>query len=447
MRKILLAVALTFVGAFAFSQKKGQTPDLKPQIDALAAKYQEQLISWRRHIHANPELSNREVQTAAYILEALKPLGLEIKSGIAHHGIRAILRGGKPGPVVALRADMDALPVTEVVDVPFASKAVGEYNGAKVGVMHACGHDTHVAMLLATAYVLNDMKAELPGTVMFIFQPAEEGAPAEEGKAGAELMLREGLFNDIKPNAVFGLHVFAGLPTGTLSYRSGPFLAAADRFQISIYGKQTHGAKPWAGNDPIVVASQVIMGIQTIASRQLEVTKEPSIITVGKISGGVRNNIIPDSVQLLGTIRTFNEAMRADIHSRLIRTAQNIAEASGARAEVYIERQYPVTDNHPPLSNWSDGILRNMATSQKVVMPDKETGAEDFSFFQQQVPGFYFKLGVTPPADLEAGKAVAINHSPSFYVDEAALIVGVRAMANLTVSFLQQNPPLSATKP
>ncbi|MDX2062472.1 MAG: amidohydrolase [Bacteroidia bacterium] len=419
------------------------TGNLEARIAMLAAEYETKLLAWRRHLHQNPELSNREVNTAQYIVDALAPLGLEVRTGVARTGVVAILKGGKPGPVVALRADMDALPVTEEVDLPFKSTATAEYNGQTVGVMHACGHDTHVAILIATAHVLHALQAELPGTVVFIFQPAEESAPPDERPAGAEQMVNEGVLRNPQVNAIFGLHVFSSVPTGVLAYRSGPLMAAVDEFTITVQGRQTHGARPWNGVDPIVVGSQIVLGLQTIASRQVDVTLEPSVITVGKFTGGVRNNIIPDSVTLWGTIRTFDPTMQADIHRRIARTAEGIAQSAGAAARVAIVRQYPATVNHPELSAWADGVLKGLVSPSRVVTPTKQTGAEDFSFFQQQVPGFYFSLGVTPPEDLASGQPIPLNHSPRFYVDERALKTGVEAMSTLALRFLQDNPTLS----
>lgn len=441
MRKTVIVLGLWLgLTHFVLAQTDAK---LIARIPTLAAQFEADMLAWRRHIHANPELSNREVETAAYIVEALEPLGLRIRTGIARTGVVAYLETGRPGPVVALRADMDALPVEEETDLAFKSSKRTEYNGEETGVMHACGHDTHVAILLATAHVLHALKKDLKGTIMFIFQPAEEGAPLDERPAGAEAMIQEGIFNDLKPTAVFGLHVFSNVPTGMLAYRSGPALAAADEFHITVYGKQTHGSRPWDGNDPVVVASQIVLGLQTIASRQVDVTKEPSIITVGKIDGGIRNNIIPDSVELVGTIRTFDAQMQADIHARIERTATRIAESAGATAHVEIVRQYPVTDNHPGLTAWSDGVLKALVGPQRTVPAPKATGSEDFSFYQQQAPGFFFILGVTPLADMAGGKVVASNHSPEFYVDEAALVTGVEAMSTLTVRFLLENPTLS----
>ncbi|MCS7014225.1 MAG: amidohydrolase [Chloroherpetonaceae bacterium] len=391
------------------------------------------VIAWRRDLHQNPELSNREFRTAKVVAEHLRSLGLEVKTGVAHTGVVAVLRGAKPGKVVALRADMDALPVTEETGLPFASKAKAIYNGQEVGVMHACGHDCHTAILMGVAEILAGMKDELRGTVKFIFQPAEEGAPeGEEG--GAELMIKQGVLENPKPEAIFGLHVFAGLESGKIAFRPGPTMAAVDNLEITIKGRQTHGAKPWAGIDPIVVASQVILGLQTIASRQVDVTAEPSIITVGSIRGGIRYNIIPDSVHMLGTIRTFNEEMQNDIHERIRRTADMIAKSAGAHARVTIRKLYPTTHNDEALTAKMIPSLERAVGKENVVLSAKLTGSEDFSFYQKKIPGFFFFVGITPKQDL---KTAASNHSPRFYVDESALKVGVKAMLQVALDYLE----------
>lgn len=403
-------------------------------IEQLAADANEQVVELRRHFHANPELGNREFETAEKIVETLQAMGIETTSGIAHTGVVGILEGGKPGPVVALRADMDALPVTEETGLPFASTVTTEYNGETVGVMHACGHDNHMAMLLGTARVLSAVREELPGTIMFIFQPAEEGAPeGEEG--GAELMLKEGIFDDMKPEAVFGLHVGLNMPGGTIALRSGPLMAAVDSFKMLVNGRQTHGARPWGGIDPVVVSSQIVLGLQTIASRQVDVTKAPSIITVGKMAGGVRNNIIPDQVEMLGTIRTFDAEMRETIHERIERTARSIAEAAGATIELEIDPGYPVTVNDPDLYRQMLPTLEKVSGERQVVEPYPVTGAEDFSYFANEVPGLYFFLGAVPPG-VDPATAPS-NHSPLFDFDEEHLITGVRALSHLAVDYLR----------
>jgi amidohydrolase len=406
---------------------------LSPEIDKLATAVEPQLIEWRRYLHQHPELSNREVETSKYVAERLRSFGLEPQTGIAKTGVVAVLKGGRPGPVVALRADMDALPVREEVDLPFASKAMGEYEGNKVSVMHACGHDTHVAILLATARVLTQMKDKLPGSVKFIFQPAEEGAPADEEPAGAQQMVKEGVMQNV--DAVFGLHVFANVPTGTITYRSGPFMAAADRFEIIVKGKQTHGSAPWRGVDPIVVGSQIVGALQTIVSRNVDITRLPAIVSVGQFQSGVRNNIIPDSARLVGTIRTFDDDVQNDIHARVKRIAEGIAAGAGATVDVKIFRGYPVTSNDPKLTAKMLPTLERVAPG-KVKESELITGAEDFTFYQRQAPGLFVFLGITPPD--QVGKAAA-NHSPLFFADEKALPTGVRALANLAVDYLSGN--------
>ena len=404
-------------------------------IDRHADDIEAEVIAWRRDIHANPELSNREFRTAELVTRHLESLGIAVRTQVAHTGVVGLLHGSLEGPVVALRADMDALPVTELVDLPFASKVRTTYLGQEVGVMHACGHDNHVAILMGTATVLARMRDQLPGTVKFIFQPAEEGAPeGEEG--GAELMLKEGAFLDPAPEAVFGLHVWPER-VGQISYRPGSFMASVDELYIKVTGRQTHGAIPWGGVDPIVVASQIVLGLQTIASRQLPVTATPSIITVGMIRGGVRNNIIPDEVEMRGTIRTFLPEVRSDIETRIRRTAESIAAASGATAEVQIINGYPVTVNDAALTQAMLPTLRRVAGDSLVTEADLVTGAEDFSYFANEVPGLFVFLGITP---LDQDPATAPrNHSPYFFTDEAALKVGVRTMSNLAVDYMMAN--------
>jgi amidohydrolase len=405
-------------------------------VDSRIAAIEQEMIGWRRLLHQKPELSNRESETATFIAERLRSFGLEPRTGVARNGVVAVLKGAQDGPVVALRSDMDGLPVTEDTSLPFSSRARGEYEGREVGVMHACGHDAHMAMLLATAKVLAETKDRLRGTVVFIFQPAEEGVPVDEQPAGAELMVKEGVLKNPAVNAIFGLHVFANIPSGHIAWRSGPLMAAADRFEIVVHGRQTHGASPWAGVDPIVVGSQIVNAIQTIVSRQVDITAQPAIVTVGQFEAGVRNNIIPDAARLVGTIRTFDAAMRTDIHSRLRRTAGSIAEAAGATAEVKIEAGYPVTVNQPALTERMLPTLRRVAGDDRVREFPKVTTAEDFSYYQEQVPGLFLFLGITPQA--EVGKA-AQNHSPRFTIDESALLTGVRTLVHLTLDYTQSS--------
>jgi len=414
------------------SQVSAAPQSLSADIDKLTAAVEPELIQWRRYLHQNPELSNRETETAKYVAERLRSFGLEPQTGIAKNGVVALLRGGRPGPVVALRADMDGLPVREETGLPFASQATGEYEGNKVGVMHACGHDTHIAILLATAKVLSQMKDRLPGTVKFIFQPAEEGAPPSEGTAGAELMVNEGVMQNPKVDAVFGLHVFANVAAGTITYRSGPFMAASDRFDITITGKQTHGSSPWKGVDPIVVGAQIVTSLQTIVSRSVDITSLPAVVTVGQFQSGMRNNIIPDTARLVGTIRTFDPLVQEDIHVRVKRIAEGVALGAGAKVDVVIRKGPPVTANDPALTAKMLPTLERVAPG-KVKVSEFITGAEDFTFFQKQAPGLFFFLGITPPD--QVGKAPS-NHSPLFFVDEKALPTGVKALANLAVDYL-----------
>jgi len=406
------------------------------EVDTRTGQVLPQVIAWRRDIHQHPELSNREMRTAKLVADELTRLGLEVRTGVAHTGVVGILRGGRPGGVVALRADMDALPVTEQVDLPFKSVVKTEYNGQQVGVMHACGHDNHVAILLGAASVLAGMKAEIPGTIKFIFQPAEEGAPAGED-GGASLMVKEGVLNDPAPGAIFGLHVWPET-VGSISYRPGPFMAAADGLNIVVRGKQTHGAVPWGGVDPIVVTSQIVLGLQTIASRQIDVTKVPAIITVGSIHGGNRGNIIPDSVVMQGTVRTYDEAMRKDIQQRIRRTVEEIARSAGATATAeFITPNYPVTVNDPALTERMLPTLRRVVGDGHLLLAGLQTPSEDFSYYQQKIPGLFIYLGIVP-AGTDPSSAPR-NHSPSFFADEAALPLGVRALANLALDWLSQN--------
>ena len=404
------------------------------QLDVLATQIQPQVVEWRRWFHQNPELSNREFNTSRRVAEILTEMGLEPQTGIAHTGVLAIIEGGKPGPLVAIRADMDGLPVVEETGLPFASTARGEYNGQEVGVMHACGHDSHMAMALGAASVLNAVKDELSGSVMMIFQPAEESAPeGEEG--GAELMLKEGIFEQNTPEAVFGLHVGINQPGGNIAVRAGPMLAAVDSFKINVVGRQTHGARPWNGIDPIVVASQIVLGLQTIASRQVDVTQAPSIVSVGRISGGVRNNVIPDRVEMEGTIRTFDEDMRQQIHMRIERTARLIAESAGAEVEFELSYGYPATINDPGLTERMMPTLQRVAGEGGLVSVQPQTVAEDFSFFANEVPGLYVFLGNGKPG-VDAA-TLSSNHSPLFDMYEPSMEIGVRAFSQLVVDYLQ----------
>jgi amidohydrolase len=408
---------------------------LDQRIDDAAKNVEAKVIACRRDIHEHPELGNRETRTSKIIADRLRELGIEVKTPVAHTGVIGILRGGKPGRVVALRADMDALPVVEQVDVPFKSTVRTTFNGHEVGVMHACGHDAHVAILLGVAEVLSGIRDEIPGTVKFLFQPAEEGAPeGEEG--GAKLMVKEGALDNPKVDAVFGLHVTSRYPVGEIAYRSGSMMAAVDSFKITVHGKQTHGAYPWLGVDPIVIASQIVLGLQTIPSRQVDSSLAPSIVTVGAIHGGVRNNIIPDDVEMIGTIRSLDAKMRDDIHARIKRTAEDIAKSGGGTATVSIEEGYPITYNDPTITEQMAPTLRRIAGPSNVEVVNATLGAEDFSFFQQKVPGLFFWLGTRPKN--QTAEQAASNHSPLFYVDESGLELGVRAMAHVAVDYLAQ---------
>jgi amidohydrolase len=412
MKRMLAFVALSLATAASAQDLKDT---LAPTIESVMPR----VIEWRRDIHRHPEVSNREERTAALVAAHLRDLGLEVTTGVAHHGVVGILRGGRPGPVVALRADMDALPVTEATGLPFAS--------VNDGVMHACGHDAHVAMLMGVAQVLAGARDRLAGTVMFVFQPAEEGPPpGEEG--GASLMVKEGLLaGDDAPEAIFGLHVYP-YPAGHLYYKTEGFLAASDRMKITVRGKQTHGSQPWAGIDPVTISAQLVLALQTIPSRQLDVTVAPAVVTVGSINGGTRWNIIPDEVVLEGTIRTYDAAMRDDLIARLRRTVASVAEASGATAQVELEQNAPVTWNEPALTRRMVPTLAWAAGDDKVAEGRAQTVAEDFAYFQEEIPGMYFLLGVGtgPP-----------NHSPEFHVNEDALVTGVRALTGLAIDYLQ----------
>jgi len=399
---------------------------LKPLVKAVTLRVQ----AWRRDIHQHPELGNREFRTAALVADHLRSLDMDVQIKVAHTGVVAVLRGGKPGPVVALRADMDALPVTEKVDLPFASNVRTTYNGKEVGVMHACGHDVHTAILMGVAEVLHGIRKDLPGTVKFIFQPAEEGPPAGE-EGGARLMIEEGVLKNPAPEAIFGLHTVTA-PTGTIGYRAGGIMAGADELHITVEGRQTHGAMPWSGVDPVVVASQIVLGLQMIPSRQLDSTV-PTIISIGSIHGGLRSNIIPDKVEMEGTIRILDPSIREDVLQRIRRTAVSIAESAGAKATVKIIAYAPVTYNDPKLTAMMVPTLRRVAASGLIEVPPI-TPSEDFSYFQQKIPGLYFFLGVN--ADGVSTGEAAPNHSPLFYVNEDALPLGVYALSSLVIDYL-----------
>lgn len=404
-------------------------------IETAADKVESKCIAWRRDIHQNPELGNREFRTAKLIAEHLRSLGLEVKEGVAKTGVVGILRTGKPGPWIGLRADMDALPVTERNNLPFKSVAKGQYNGQEVGVMHACGHDTHVAMLMSAAEVLTGMKNSLQGTVVFVFQPSEEGPPAGE-EGGAALMVKEGVLDDPKIDVMFGLHIDAQTNVGRIGYREGGIMAEADWFTIKIKGKQTHGAEPWLGIDPVVIGAQVINGLQTIVSRQSELTKNAVVISTTMFKAGVRENIIPEEVTLSGTIRTLDKSTRDDVWQRMKRMAENIAEASGATATVEFDAKTGVTYNDPELTRKMIPSLMK-ATNNDAYVIDAQTGAEDFSFFAEKVPSLYFFVGGTP-RDKDAKTAPA-HHTPDFFVDEGGLKTGIKAYCYLVVDYIKMS--------
>ena len=407
--------------------------DWEKYIDEQTDQIFDKVVEWRRHIHQNPELGNREFETAAKIEAHLRSLGMEVKTGVAHTGVVGILHGGNPGPVVGLRADMDALPVKERVDIPFASEAVGEYMGREVPVMHACGHDTHVAMLMGVAEILTSKKDELQGTVKFIFQPAEEGAPpGEEG--GAEMMVKEGVLQNPDVDVIFGQHISSQTPVGQVNYRPGGIMAAAESFTIHVQGKQAHGSRPWDGVDPILTSARIIEGLQSIISRETELTKEAAVITVGMIESGVRSNIIPEEATMIGTIRTLDTDMQAKIHENMHRVVKYTAKSMGAEATLVIDPGYPITYNDHDLTAMMAPTLERVAGQENTNVINAITGAEDFSFFQEQIPGLYYFVGGMP-ADMDPADAPS-HHTPDFYIEEEGMRVGVRALANLTVDYM-----------
>ena len=431
-----LVPVAAFAGLASIAAVAGaQAPDpLVAAIDRQARAIAPRVIEWRHDIHQHPELSFQETRTAALVAAHLRRLGLEVRTGVGGNGVVGILTGGKPGPVVALRADMDALPVAELVDVPFKSTVRTVYNGVETGVMHACGHDMHVAILMGTAEVLAGMRAELAGTVKFLFQPAEEGAPG----GGAGPMIRAGVLEAPAVDAIFALHVGPG-PLGSVDYSVGPRQASGDNFRIVVRGKQTHGAMPSSGIDPLVVGAQILLGVQTIVSRQVDLTEAPLVVTVGAFHGGLRENIIPDTAVMIGTIRALSPEVRREAHERLRRTATNIAEASGATAEVTITDGYPVTVNDTTLTGFLVPVLQRTVGAGRVALAKPSMPSEDFSRFQERVPGVMFGLGVTPPA-LD-WRTAANNHSPLFQADDAALEIGVRLMSQAAAEYLRSGRP------
>jgi amidohydrolase len=431
MRKILYSILVFALAPIAVLAQTN--PKLQTKIDQMAKDIEAKVIEWRRDFHQHPELSNREFKTAAKVAEHLKSLGIEVKTGVAKTGVVGILKGVKPGPVVALRADMDALPVTERNSLPFASKETTTFNGQETGVMHACGHDSHVAILMGVAEILSKNKADLKGTVKFIFQPAEEGPPAGE-EGGADLMVKEGVLDNPKVDVVFGLHIRSISPLGQIEYKALGFMAASDWFTIKVYGKQSHGSAPWMGVDPIVVSAQIINGLQTIISRQTELTKEAAVITVGRINAGIRENIIPETAEMAGTIRTLDADMQKDIHERIKITATKIAESAGARAEVTIVSKTAVTYNDPDLTQKMVASLQRAAGENKVVRINAQTGAEDFASYQKKVPGLFFFVGACPPG-VDPAKAPS-HHTPDFMMDEGSMVTGVKALLNVTFDYM-----------
>ena len=422
-----IAFLLLFTASLSHAQ------DSKSGLDVAFADVEPKVIAWRHDIHQNPELSNREFRTAGIVADHMRNLGFDrVETGIAHTGVVGTLVGGKPGPVVALRADMDALPVLEQTGSPFASTARGMYNGQDVPVMHACGHDTHVAMLMGAAEVLARHRDRISGTIKFFFQPAEEGPPAGED-GGARMMIDEGILDGPDaPEAIIGLHAWPG-DSGTLMYRSGGFMAAADNLQINVTGVQTHGSSPWLGVDPIYVAAQIVTAIQGIPSRHLDITNSPAVITIGSIHGGVRGNIIPDRVEMLGTIRTFDVGIREELHAKLRSTVNAIAEANGASAEVILEGYAPVTGNHPELLRKMMPTLNWAAGNENVNESTLITGAEDFSFFQERMPGLFLMLGINDPSVPRSDRPS--NHSPFFIAEDSALMTGVRTLVGFALDY------------
>jgi amidohydrolase len=426
--RLRLLVCALLTSAFAASADE----DWQASIADRTASLNEELVAWRHHFHANPELGNREFETAQIIADHLRALDFDVvETGVAHTGVVGILKGGLPGGVVALRADMDALPVTEKTGLPFASTVTTEWRGQETGVMHACGHDAHMAILMGVAEVLSGMREQIPGTVKFIFQPAEEGAPpGEEG--GADLMIKEGVLQgEYAPEAIFGLHVFPS-PAGMISYKPEGMLAASDGLQITVRGVQSHGSMPWAGVDPIATAAQIINALQQIVSRQVDISNAPAVVTIGSINGGNRGNIIPEQVVMTGTIRTFDPDMRKDIHERVTKIATLVAQSAGAEADVEIDLGYPVTFNDPELTLQMAPVLQRVAGEDGVVIAKPIMGAEDFSYYANEIPGLFFGLGVAK----EGTQMGAPNHSPYFYVNDAALPVGVEALSNLALQWL-----------
>lgn len=422
MKKVFIA-AMLFIGFFAIAQ----SPKLQKDYTAVEGK----VIEWRREIHQNPELGNREFKTAEKIAKHLKSLGIEVQTGVAHTGVVGILKGNKPGKVVALRADIDALPVIERNDLPYKSTVTSEFLGQKVGVMHACGHDTHTAMLMGVAEVLSKNKDKIKGTVKFIFQPSEEGPPpGEEG--GALLMVKEGVMENPKVDAIFGLHINSQTPVGVIRYKSGGIMAAAQSFTIKVKGKQSHGSQPWSGVDPILISAKIIDGLQTIISRETELTKEAAVITVGKITSGVRFNIIPESAEMIGTIRTLDYDMKDKLNKRMVEMVETIAKAYGGSATCEIKEATEITFNDPALTAQMLPTMQRTAGAENVQLQNAVTGAEDFSYFQKEAPGVFFFLGGMTPGSTESFP----HHTPDFLIDDSGLLLGVKTLTEMSLDYL-----------
>jgi len=428
--KIKLSLLFSICCLISFSQ------NFDKKINDLILNYENEVIELRHWFHENAELSNREFKTAKRIEQELIKIGLNPQTGIAKTGVVAVLKGGKPGPVVALRADIDGLPVKERADLPWASKMTGIYNGEKVPVMHACGHDTHTAILLGVAKVLYELKDQIPGSVKFIFQPAEEGAPAGE-EGGAELMVKEGVLENPKVDAIFGLHIWSQISAGQVHVRPQGIMAAVDEFRIDLEGIQTHGSTPWTGIDPIVTASQIVNSLQTIVSRNMPLTKAAAVVTIGSIHGGVRSNIIPESLYMLGTIRTLDAQMRKTVLKRLEEIVHSISKANNAKAKITYMVSYPITYNDTDLYNKMLPTLKRVNGEENVNFMDAITGAEDFSFFQEKVPGMYFFIGGAKKGT--DPNLAAPHHTPDFYVDDSAMVTGLKSMTSLTLDYLHNN--------
>jgi amidohydrolase len=432
VKKRIVTAAIVALGSYILPA--GAAVD-RAKVDALSASVEPKVIAWRRDIHEHPELSNRETRTAKLVADELKHLGLEVQTGIAHTGVVGFLKGGRPGPTVAIRADMDALPVTEKTDVAFKSRVTATYRGETVGVMHACGHDSHTAMLLGMAQIFAGVRESLPGNILFIFQPAEEGAPVGE-EGGAQLMLKEGLFDKYHPDVIFGMHVWSGDRVGEIAYRAGPVMAAVDSFNIQVKGQQAHGSQPWRSVDPIVTAAQIINALQTVVSRNTDITENPAVVTVGAIKGGIRYNIIPDHVEMLGTLRTFAPKQREAILGQMKRIIENTAAANGATAQLTVEPgSDPVLFNDPALTKQILPTLQRVVGADHVKEAHVITASEDYSFFAEKIPSVFFFVGITP-ADQDPLQAPS-NHSDFFYLDERGIPVGMHAMTQVVLDYLE----------